>query len=75
MNLLSQFDQLFNSQAKSIARIIGDRGGGKLVAQTESGATVILTGDMAAGKKCYYDRASGQVISEAPDVIYAEYGV
>lgn len=75
MNLLSQFDQLFDRQEKSVARITGNRGGGKLAAQTQSGATVILTGDAEIGSMCYYDRVSGKVLGQAPDVTYAEYGV
>lgn len=75
MNLLNQFNQLFNTTERSIARITGQRGGGKLVAETESGATVLLDGEMETGKKVYYDRVSSKVLGEAPDVTYSEYGV
>ena len=75
MNLLSQFDQLFSSTERSTARITGQRGGGKLVAETESGATILLDGEMETGKKVYYDRVSSKVLGEAPDVTYSGYGV
>ena len=75
MNLLSQFNQILNRTERGVARITGQRGGGKLVAQTQSGATVILIGDMETGKVCYYDKRSSKVLGEAPDIVYAEYGV
>ena len=75
MNLLSQFNQILNSTERSIARITGQRGGGRLVAQTESGATILLEGKMETGKKVYYDRVTSKVLAEAPDVPYSEYGV
>ena len=75
MNLLSQFDQLFSRTERGVARETGQRGGGKLVAETESGATILLDGEMETGKKIYYDRVSSKVLGEAPDVIYSQYGV
>ncbi|MDN5665059.1 hypothetical protein [Psychrobacter sp. 1Y4] len=75
MNLLSQFDQIFSRTERGTARITGQRGGGKLVAQTESGATILLDGEMETDKKVYYDRVSSKVLGEAPDVVYSEYGV
>lgn len=75
MNLLSQFDQIFSRTERGVASVTGQRGGGKLVAQTASGATILLDGEMETGKKVYYDRVSGKVLGEAPDVVYSEYGV
>lgn len=75
MNLLSQFDQIFSRTERGVASVTGQRGGGKLVAQTESGATILLNGEMETGKKVYYDRVSSKVLGEAPDVVYSEYGV
>lgn len=75
MNLLSQFEQLFASQEKAIARIQAQRRDGQWVAATLTGAVVILIGDTEAGKSVYYDRVSNQILSEAPAVSFAEYGV
>ncbi len=75
MNILSQFNGLFNRQELSIATITGVRGGGKLVAQTESGVSVILNGAMEVGKNCFYDRRTSTIISEAPNVTFREFGV
>lgn len=75
MNLLSQFDQIFSRTERGVARVTGQRGGGNIVAQTESGATILLDGEMETGKKVYYDRVSSKVLGEAPNVTYAEYPV
>lgn len=75
MNLLSQFDQIFDRQEKAFATITGQRGGGIVVAQTPGGATILLSGEMETGKKCWYDRRSGSIISEAPDVVFSEFGI
>lgn len=75
MNLLDEINRAINTQEKAIATITGQRGGGKVVAKTLGGATVILTGEMATGKVCFYDRKSGRILSEAPQVSYSEYGV
>lgn len=75
MNILNQFNQLLNRQELAIATITGNRGGGKLVATTESGAVVILNGNLAIGKKCFYDRTTSKIISEAPNVEFGDYPV
>ena len=75
MNLLSQFDQIFPKTEQAFATIIGQRGGGMVVAQTTGGATILLTGEMESGKKCFYDRRTGNIISEAPDVTFSDFGV
>ena len=75
MNLLSEFNQILDRTERGVARITGQRGGGQVVAQTTSGTTILLTGEMETGKKVYYDRVSSKVLGEAPDVIYSQYGV
>lgn len=75
MNLLNQFEQLFNRQEKAVSRVSGQLGSGRVVATTLTGATVILIGETETGQLVYYDRASGQILSVAPDVDFAEYGV
>ncbi|WP_230660516.1 hypothetical protein [Psychrobacter sp. I-STPA10] len=75
MNLLSQFEQIFDTQEKAFATIIGQRSDGKLVAETPSGATILLTGDMETGKKCFYNRRNSTILSEAPNVTFSEFGV
>lgn len=75
MNILSQLERVLDSQERGIARVIGQRGGGKVVAETESGAVLILTGELESHKQCYYDRRSNKILGEAPDIPYSEYGV
>lgn len=75
MNLLSQFEQLFNAQEKAIAKIIGERGGGLMVGETLGGATVLLKGKLEIGKLCFYDRVSNEILGEAPNVEFKEYSV
>ena len=75
MNLLSQFNQISPAQERAFATITGQRGGGTVVAQTTGGATILLSGEMETGKKCFYDRRSGTIISEAPDVVFSEFAV
>lgn len=75
MNLLSQFNQLFPAQEQAFATIIGQRGGGTVVAQTTGGANILLKGEMETGKKVFYNRRDSTIISEAPDVVFSEFGV
>lgn len=75
MNLLSQFNEIFPTQERAFATITGQRGGGRVVAQTSSGANILLSGEMETGKKCWYDRRTSSIISEAPDVAFSEFGV
>lgn len=75
MNLLNQFNQIFATTERGVATITGQRGGGKVVASTQSGAVLILTGTLATGKKCFYDRRTSTIIAEAPDVTFSEFGV
>lgn len=75
MNLLNQFEQIFTKQEKAVARIIGQRGGGMLVAETLGGGTVLLHGSLETGKWCFYDRVSNQILTEAPNIEFKEYSV
>ena len=75
MNLLSQFNQLIDRQERAFATVTGQRGGGTVVAQTPSGASILLKGQMETGKNVFYDRRSGTIISEAPVVVFSEYPV
>ncbi|MGP4950695.1 hypothetical protein ACTXGO_00780 [Psychrobacter sp. T6-1] len=75
MNLLNEFSQILNRTNRGVARVTGQRGGGRLVAEIQSGATILLDGEMETGKKVYYDRLTSKVLGEAPDVIYSQYGV
>ncbi len=75
MSILNQFNQLLNRQELAIATITGNKGGGKLVAKTEGSAVVILSGTLEIGKKCFYDRTTNNIISEAPNVEFIEYGI
>ncbi len=75
MNLFTQFQQLNPTQEKAFATITGERGAGKMVAQTPSGAVIVLNGTMEVGKNCFYDRRTSTILSEAPNVNFREFGV
>ena len=75
MNLLSQFEQVLDKQERGIAKVTGQRGNGQVIAQTQSGAVLILKGEMGTGKQCYYDRVSSQIIGVAPNVEFSEYAI
>lgn len=75
MSLYKQLKQLTDAQEIGIARVDGQRGGGIVVASTEAGNTVLLKGAMETGKKCYYDRRSNKIISEAPDISFLDLPV
>lgn len=75
MSLLDQFNELSPKKEQAFATITGQRGGGKVVAQTPSGVNIVLTGTLETGKKCFYDRRTSTIISEAPDVTFKEFGI
>lgn len=75
MNLLAQFNQIFGATQRGFAKVTGVRNDGKLIATTPNGAFVLLNGVADIGKNVYYNRATSDVIGEAPDVVMNEYGV
>lgn len=75
MNLLSQFQQIFNTEERAFAKITGVKPDGMLIATTPTGVVVLLQGKADIGKNVFYDRVSGKVLSEAPNVTFTEYGV
>ena len=75
MNLLSQFQQIFNQEERAFAKITGVKQDGMLIATTPTGVVVLLQGKADIGKNVFYDRVSGKVLSEAPNVTFTEYGV
>lgn len=75
MNLLSQFQQIFNQEERAFAKITGVKPDGMLIATTPTGAVVLLTGSVDIGKNVFYDRVTSRVLDEAPNVTFIEYGV
>lgn len=75
MNLLSKFNQIFGQTERGFAKVTGKRADGKLIATTPNGATILLNGVAEIGKNVYYNRATSDVLGEAPDVVMNEYGV
>ena len=75
MNLLSQFQQIFNQEERAFATITGVRNDGKLIATMPTGAVVLLTGSVDIGKNVFYDRVTSKVLEEAPNVTFTEYSV
>ena len=75
MNLLSQFQQIFADNPKGFATITGIKQDGTLIATTPAGAVVLLEGNVDIGKSVFYDKVENKVLSEAPSMIFSEYGV
>lgn len=75
MNLLSQFQQIFNQEERAFATITAVREDGKLIATMPTGAVVLLTGNVDIGKNVFYDRVTSKVLEEAPNVTFTEYSV
>lgn len=75
MNLLSQLNATLNTVQRAYAHVTSVKPDGTLIAQTPAGATVLLQGKAEVGKSVYYDRVSGKILGDAPDVVFSEYGV
>lgn len=75
MNLLSQFQQIFADNPKGFATITGIKQDGTLIATTPAGAVVLLEGYVDIGKNVFYDKVENKVLSEAPSVVFSEYGI
>lgn len=75
MNLLAQFQQIFNAEEKAIARITHQKADGLWVGETLGGGIVILKGSTQLGKLCFYNRVNREILSDAPDVAFEEYSV
>lgn len=75
MNILQTLSQALNPVIQSYAKIIGIKSDGTLIAQTQTGATVLLQGKSEVGKNVFYNRLDNKVLGEAPSVEFHEYGV
>lgn len=75
MNILQALNQSLNTVQRAYATVTGVKPDGTLIAQTPAGATVLLQGKAEIGKAVYYDRTSGRVLGDAPNVTFYEYGV
>lgn len=75
MNILAQFQQIFNREERGFAKVVGVRDDGRLIATTPSGGTVLLVGVGEVGGNVFYNRLDNQVLSEAPKVSFQEFGV
>ena len=75
MNILAALNQTLNTTEQAFATVTGQRGGGTVVAQTTGGANILLKGKMETGKNVFYNRRDSTIMSEAPDVVFSEFGV
>ncbi len=77
MNLLNQFASLLAPTQKGVAVITGTKGGGVWVGQTIGGAVVLLKSaqNHTTSQKVYYNRLTGEIIGNAPEVSFREFGV
>lgn len=75
MNILQALNSAINPVVQSYAKVIGVKPDGTLIAQTQTGATVLLQGKADVGKNVFYNRLDNKVLGEAPNVTFYEYGV
>lgn len=75
MNLLQALNSALNPVIQSYAKVVGIKPDGTLIAQTQTGATVLLQGKAEIGKSVFYNRLDNKVLGDAPDVEFNEYGV
>ena len=75
MNLLQALNSALNPVIQSYAKVVGIKPDGTLIAQTQTGATVLLQGKAEIGKSVFYNRLDNKVLGDAPDVTFNEYGV
>lgn len=75
MDVLGQFKGLLNPQKRQVAQITGGKGAGVWVAETPSGAVVVLEGEAQIGQSVYYDAYSREIAGQAPEVVWVEIGV
>ena len=75
MNILQTLSQALNPVIQSYAKVTGIKSDGALIAQTQTGATVLLQGKADIGKNVFYNRLDNKVLGEAPSVEFHEYGV
>ena len=75
MDVLGQFKGLLNPQKRQVAKITGGKGAGVWVAETPSGAVVVLEGEAQIGQSVYYDAYSCEIAGQAPEVVWVEIGV
>ena len=75
MNILQTLNQALNPVIQSYAKVTGIKSDGALIAQTQTGATVLLQGKADIGKNVFYNRLDNKVLGEAPSVEFHEYGV
>ena len=74
-NLYQNLTALLNREQRGIAKITGDLGGGSWAAQTQSGGTIVLSGQAALNQRVFYDVRTNRIISQAPDAAVLELGV
>ncbi|MFB2539133.1 hypothetical protein [Acinetobacter sp. c3-l95] len=78
MNLLAQLHITLNQNERGIAKITGQKADGSWLAQTRTGAVLVLTSDVAnlsIGKQVYYQKRSNRIVAIAPDVAFKDYAV
>ena len=75
MDVLDQFKGLLNPQKRPVAKITGGKGAGVWVAETPTGAVVVLAGEGQIGQSVYYDAYSREITGQAPEVQWVEIGV
>ena len=75
MNLYRRLIALTDRQTRAAARLTADLGGGTWQAESQSGRSLILRGQGEAGKRVFYDTASGQILAPAPEADITDIAV
>ncbi|MCS4534233.1 hypothetical protein [Neisseria montereyensis] len=68
MNLLQQFNAIFNREERGIAKITGDLGGGSFAARANGGGNIVLNGQASNGQSVFYDKRTNKILGPAPDL-------
>ena len=75
MNIRPQFESLLNPKRRMTAKITGGKGANVWVAETPTGAVVVLSGQGQTRQHVYYTAYTLEIAGEAPAVTWAEIKV
>lgn len=74
-DIRKQFEALLNPKKRLVAKITGGKGADVWVAETPSGAIVVLNGTTQIGQTVYYDAYTLAIETQAPEVVWVEIKV
>lgn len=75
MNILANLNSILNPQSQSLAKVVGIKTDGTIIAKELNGGVVLLKGQAAIGEQVFYDRYTSAIVGKAPDVGFGRFGV